>query len=127
MSMLRLIALSWVLLAGTAGAQGIDFVSADGPARTCPKYLGLDTTKLRSDADRIAYAICNTIDLTREAASRFRTYNERGERVGNTLVDDLRARLEHILKRVHASRIALEGVKAAGSYFAIRPGDWAMR
>jgi hypothetical protein len=126
MRLLKLFALSGLLVAGSASAQSIDFVSADGPARTCPRYLGLDPARLRGDADRVAYAICNTIDLTREAASRFRTYNERGERVDNTLVDDLRSRLEHILKRVHASRLALEGVKGAGPYFAIRPGEWAI-
>jgi hypothetical protein len=121
-----LIALCCMLFAGTAGAQGIDFVSADGPDRTCPKYLGLDPARLRGDADRAAFAICNTIDLVREASSRFRTYNERGERTDNALVSDLRSRLEHVLKRVHASRMALDGVKGAGPYFAVRPGAWAI-
>jgi len=126
MTRLRLIALSCALFAGAAGAQSIDFIAADGPARTCPKYLGLDLTRLRSDSDRVAYAICNTIDLAREAASRLRTHNERGERVDNALVDDLRTRLEHVLRRARASRVALEGVKGAGPYFTIRPGEWAI-
>jgi hypothetical protein len=126
MKLLRLIAVSCAFLAGTAGAQDIDFVSADGPARTCPKYLGLDLAKLRGDSDRVAYAICNTIDLAREAASRLRTHNERGEAVDNTLVNDLRSRLERILKRAHVSRVALDGVRGAGPYFTIRPGDWAI-
>ncbi len=126
MKLLRSIVLSCLFPAGLATAQTIDFVSADGPDRTCPKYLALDPAKLRSDADRAAFALCNTIDLVREASSRFRTYNERGERVDNALVNDLRGRLEHILKRVRASRVALDGVKGPGPYFAIRPGAWAI-
>jgi hypothetical protein len=123
---LRLIALSCALFAGAAGAQGIDFISAKGPEQTCPGFLTTDAAKLRGDSERVAYAICNTIDLAREAASRFRTYNERGERADNALVDDLRTRLEHVLRRVRASRVALEGVKGAGPYFTIRPGEWAI-
>jgi hypothetical protein len=46
MTLLRLIALSCVLVAGPARAQNIDFVSADGPDRTCPKYLALDPARL---------------------------------------------------------------------------------
>jgi hypothetical protein len=126
MTRLRLIALSCALCAGAAGAQGIDFISANGPERTCPGFLATDAAKLRGDAERVAYAICNSIDLAREAASRFRTYNERGERTDNALVNDLRTRLEHVLRRVRASRVALEGVRGAGPYFTIRPGEWAI-
>jgi hypothetical protein len=130
MTFTRLFALSCVLFsalfAGLAAAQPIDFTSPDGPDRTCPRYLRAEPAKLRSDADRAAYAICNTIDLVREAARRFSHYQAEGQRNDNALVNDLRARLEQIAVRVRDSRVALEGVKGAGPYFPIRPGDWVI-
>jgi len=125
MTLTRLFALS-CLLAGSANAQTIDFTSADGPDRTCPRYLRADAAKLRSDADRAAYAICNSIDLVREAASRFRSYQAEGQRNDNALVSDLRTRLERIAVRLRDSRMALEGIKGPGPYFPIRPGDWVI-
>ena len=122
----RLLALSCLMSAGMAHAQAIDFASADGPERTCPRFLRTEPAKLRSDADRAAYAICNSIDLVREAASRFRTYQSEGQRNDNALVSDLRTRLERIAVRVRDSRLALEGIRGPGPFFAIRPGDWAI-
>jgi len=112
--------------ASSAAVAAIDFESANGPDRTCPGYLGLDPAKLRTDADRAAFAICNIIDLVREALTRFRTYQAQGARTDNALVDELRVRLERALTRVRASRTALEGIKGAGPYFAAKPGEWAI-
>ena len=128
MRILQIALLSFALLAATAAAQpsGIDFATPAGPDRTCPKYRGLEPAKLGSDADRAAFAICNTIDLVREASSRFRSYQSQGERNDNALVSDLRSRLERINERIRASRLALDGIKGAGPYFVARPGEWAI-
>jgi hypothetical protein len=111
---------------GSAAAQSIDFEAGDGPQRSCPRYLALDPAKLRSDADRVAYALCNFIDLLREAATRVRGFNEGGGRTDSALVSDLRARLERVLQRLGVSRAALDGVKGPGPYFAVRPGEWTI-
>lgn len=128
MNRIRLALLSCALFAANAAAQpaGIDFATPAGPDRTCPKYRGLEPAKLRSDADRAAFAICNTIDLVREALSRFRSYQQQGERNDNALVSDLRSRLERVNERIRASRVALEGIRGPGPYFTARPGDWAI-
>lgn len=128
MKRLRLALLSCAFAAANAAAQpaGIDFATPSGPDRTCPKFRGLDPAKLRSDADRAAFAICNTIDLVLEASRRFRNYQQQGERNDNALVSDIRSRLERINERIRASRIALEGIRGPGPYFVARPGEWAI-
>lgn len=128
MRILRFVLWSCALFAAAAAAQpaDIDFATPAGPDRTCPKFRGLDPEKLRSDADRAAFAICNTIDLVREASSRFRSYQSQGERFDNALVIDLRSRLERINGRIRASRIALEGIRGPGPYFTAKPGDWVI-
>ena len=128
MKAIRLFLVSCALVVANCEALAavIDLEAADGPDRTCPKYLGLDTAKLRTDADRAAFAICNIVDLVREAMTRFRTFQAQGQRTDGAFVDELRGRLERALTRVRASRTALDGVKGAGPYFAIRPGDWAI-
>jgi len=111
---------------GSATAQPIDFESADGPARSCPRYLSLDAIRLRNDAERVAYALCNFIDLVREAATRVRNFNEGGGRTDNAFVSDVRARLERVLQRLGVARAVLDGVKGSGPYFAVRPGEWTI-
>ena len=129
MAILRTLAVSCALLAGAdalAKDAQIDFVSADGPDRTCPQFRDAQPGKLRGDADRVAFAICNAIDMVREVATRFRSFQSQDKKPDNSFVDELRKRLERVQARIRASRIALEGVKGAGPFFAIRPGEWAI-
>lgn len=117
--------LALLALAAPARAQ-IDLAAADGPERTCPRFRDAQPAKLRADAERVAFAICNAIDMVREAATRFRQFNEQQQKPDHSFVSEIRARLERVLVRLRASRAALEGVKGDGPYFVIRPGDWAI-
>ena len=99
--------------------------AADGPDKTCPQFRDAKAASLRRDDERIAFAICNGIDMVREAATRFREFQQRQQQVGDrSFIDEIRTRLERILVRIRASRAALEGVKGDGPYFVIQPGDW---
>ena len=79
---------------------------------------------LRRDDERVAFAICNAIDMVREAATRFREFQAQNQRADNAFLAEIRQRLERLVVRIRASRAALESVKGDGPYFVIRPGDW---
>ena len=125
--MLRKLFFSSALLLGAVGAQGapIELESADGPDQTCPQFRAAMPASLRRDDERIAFAICNAIDMARETAARLREFQQRQQQAGDrSFIDEIRTRLERILVRIRASRAALEAVKGNGPYFAIRPGEW---
>lgn len=125
--MLRILLFSSALLLGAARAQAapIELESADGPDKTCPQFRDAKPAGLRRDDERIAFALCNAIDMGRETATRLREFQQRQQQVGDrSFVDEIRARLERILVRIRASRTALEAVRGNGPYFAVRPGEW---
>ena len=127
MTRLRLIALSCALFAGAAGAQGIDFISAKGPEQSCPGFLATGAAKLRGDAERVAYAICNTIDLAPRGGFSFAD-PQRARRSGRQHAGRRPAhRLEHMLRRVRASRVGARGRQRRRPLTSrIRPGEWAI-
>ena len=124
--MLRRLLLSSSLFLGSAGAWAapITLDTADGPDQTCPQFRDAKPASLRRDEERVAFAICNAIDMARETATRFREFQARQQRADKSFIDEIRARLERVVVRMRASRTALEGVKGDGPYFAVRPGEW---
>jgi len=123
--MLRTLFFSAALLLAM-GARGapIELESADGPDQTCPQFRAAKPASLRRDEERVAFAICNAIDMARETAARLREFQSARQQTDNSFFSEIRARLEGILVRIRASRAALEAVKGSGPYFAIRPGEW---
>ena len=122
--MLRTIVFSLAWLAAVPALAQIEFAAADGPDRTCPRYRDAQPSRLRTDAERVAFAICNAIDMVREASTRFREFQAQNQKADKSFIAEIRTRLERIVVRIRASRIALEAVKGNGPYFAIRPGEW---
>lgn len=109
---------------GIAHAAPITLDTPDGPDRTCPQFREAKPASLRRDDERVAFAICNAIDMVREAATRLREFQAQQQKPDNSFLAEIRQRLERILVRVRASRTALESVKGDGPYFVVRPGEW---
>ena len=129
MALIRLLFISCALLSAVAAEAAeavIDFVSADGPDRTCQQFRNANAALLRRDVDKAAFAICNAIDLGREVSTWLRTNMPWKERADNSFVEEIRARLERILDRIRVSRRALEGIKTSKPLFLIKPGDWVI-
>ena len=125
--MLRGVFVSSALLLGAVAVQAapIELESPEGPDKTCPQFRDAKPASLRRDDERIAFAICNAIDMARETATRLHEFQQRQQQVGDrSFIDEIRARLERVLVRIRASRAALEAVKGNGPYFAVRPGEW---
>jgi hypothetical protein len=124
--MLQRLLISAALLFGAALAEAapIELESADGPDKTCPQFRAAKPASLRRDEERVAFAICNAIDMARETATRMREFQAERQNTDNSFFSEIRTRLERILVRIRASRTALEAVKGEGPYFAVRPGEW---
>jgi len=121
---MRFAFLAWLAVALPAWGQApVDLTSQAGFQRTCARQV--DAAAAKTDAERIAFAVCAGVELLRTGARAMQ--DGRVARVeGQQAVERIRALLEDALRRIRTARQALEGVKGAGPYLRIEPGTWAI-
>ena len=105
-----------------AHGAAIDFSSTAGLEATCPPLLAKNPAALSRDDERVAFAICSSVELAKDAFRLYRTL-EHVPGVLNNL-SELRSRLEEFLPRITKIRLVLERVHATKPLFVIEPGNW---
>ncbi len=107
-------------------AAAIDFATHAGMEATCAAQARAGSGKRARDEERVAFAICESLSLARDAAAWVARDAQRLRLDDPAERTRVRARLEGYLVRVAAVRVALESVKARKPLFVIEPGNWAV-
>ncbi len=121
--------ISLALLAVTS-AQGkdwpVDLSTTAKLEQTCTEFRGAEPQSVTRDADKVAFAICSGIDLTRDALGWFRLNASRLNANGPGTVKEVRAKLEGYLLTIESTRKLLETIKTNKPLLTIRPAEWEL-
>ncbi len=121
--------IAFALLVAT-NAQGkdwpVDLSTSKGLEQTCAQFRSADPQSLTRDADKVTFAICNGIDITRDALGWFRLNASRMNPDSAGTVKEVRTKLEGYLLTIESTRKLLETIKTTKPLMTIRPGEWAL-
>jgi len=133
--LLALVALA-TITGGTSGvsltpASQIDFSSTEGLRSTCAEFDKRAPSQIKDENEKIAYVVCDAVQLTQHVWTWLRTNLGLGERPleverSADLINAAKKELAFALGRIQASRKVLQTLTMSKAGFTISPGNWGL-